>query len=365
MRPLAFDSHLDLSFNALAYDRDQTLTIAELRAAEAAMPEWDRKLITVSLPELRKAGFAVCLATVLARGTAKLTHKSCPPKTALEHGYPTAAYAVARGQAAYYNKLEKQGQLRMIRDARTLKEHWNLWLASDEKKQLELPVGYILSMEGCDPMVTPDDAQEWWDLGLRTASLAHYGPSSYAHGTGPDGPLTEAGRRLIQEFNRLGMILDLTHTNDTSWYQAYDLFHGRIFASHNNCRALVPGDRQFTDDQIRKMIARQGVIGVVCDAWMLYPQYEPGKTDRKNISLENLADHIDHICQLAGNRKHVAIGSDLDGGFSANQCPHDLDTIADLRKLSDILARRGFNDEDIKAFFGGNWLEFFSQALPA
>jgi membrane dipeptidase len=366
MLPLAFDAHLDLSFNALGFDRDQTLSIAELRERESAMPEWDRKLVTVSLPELRDAGFAVCLATVLARGTNKTPPVGCPLKTSIDHGNTAIAYSYAQGQLAYYKLLESQQQLRMIRDGAALSEHWRQWQSADEATRRKLPVGYILSMEGCDPIIHPEQAHQWWEQGLRTASLAHYGPGTYAYGTGQDGPLSDAGRTLLDIFAQLGMILDLTHTNDTSWFQVYDLFTGRIFASHNNCRALVPtaNNRQFTDEQIRLIIQRQGVIGVAADNIMLFPQYEIGRTDRKHIGLEKIADHVEHICQIAGNRRHVAIGSDLDGGYSARQCPHDLDTIKDLRKLGPILRERGFDEADLEAFFGGNWLRFFKEALP-
>lgn len=366
MLPLAFDSHLDLSFNALGYGRDQTLTIAQLREREKDMTDHDRKMITVSLPEMRRSGFAVCLATLLARGTDQSVTSTCPPKTSLECGSYAVAHAVARGQLGYYELLETQGELRMIRDTADLAQHWQQWQNTDEQAQAKLPVGFILSMEGADPITKATEAEFWWELGLRTASLAHYGSGHYAFGTGTDGPLSGEGSELLKQFDRLGMILDMTHTNDTSWYQAYEQFQGRIFASHNNCRALVKtaNNRQFTDEQIRLIIERKGVIGVAADNIMLFPQYEMRKTDRKHISLEHIADHVDHICQIAGNRDHVGIGSDLDGGYSARQCPHDLDTIADLRKLSAILEKRGFSATDVSAFLGENWMRFFSEALP-
>lgn len=367
MLPLAFDSHLDLSYNALGYDRDQTLPIAALRERERHMPEHDRQLVTVSLPEMRRSGFAVCLATLLARGTNQTPPEKCPLRTGLDHGNPAIAHAVARGQLAYYQLLESQSELRMIRDRQSLLEHWQTWLQADDVTQAKLPVGYILSMEGCDPITHPQQAVQWWELGLRTASLAHYGQGRHAMGTGPvDGPVTKQGFELLKIFDELGMVLDLTHTNDVAWHQAYDTFQGRIFASHNNCRALVdtPNKRQFTDEQIKLILQRDGVIGVAADSVMLYPGYIIGQTGRDDISLQRIADHVDHICQLAGNARHVGIGSDLDGGYSARQCPHDLDTIADLRKLGDIMQSRGYSQTDVEGFLGGNWLKYFSTALP-
>jgi membrane dipeptidase len=199
---------------------------------------------------------------------------------------------------------------------------------------------------------------------LRVVGLAHYGPSAYAVGTGEAGPLTPGGVELLKQFDRLGMIVDLTHSSDPSFFQALEVFHGPVLASHNNCRALVPGDRQYSDEQIKHLISRGGVIGVAFDAWMCKAGYVAGNTPREDVPLTNVIDHIDHICQIAGNTNHVAIGSDLDGGFGFEQTPQGIDTIADLQKLSPLLADRGYKEADIEAIFHGNWLHFFSRALP-
>jgi membrane dipeptidase len=224
-------------------------------------------------------------------------------------------------------------------------------------------VGIVLLMEGADPIVAPAQLQRWFDDGPRVVGLAHYGPSAYAVGTGDSGPLTASGAELLRAMRRLRMILDLTHGCDPSFYQAIDLFDGPLLASHNNCRALVPGDRQFSDEQIRLIIERCGVIGVALDAWMLHPGWIRGASDRGLVTLENTADHIDHICQLAGNAHHAAIGSDLDGGFGTEQCPADLDSIADLQKLAGILDARGYTSDDVARIFHGNWLRFFAEHL--
>ncbi len=220
-------------------------------------------------------------------------------------------------------------------------------------------------MEGADPIVSPEQARDWWDLGLRAVGPAHYGRSHYAHGTGVEGPLSPGGRELLKEFNRLGMILDVTHLCDPSMEEALDLFGGRVLASHHNCRALVPGDRQLTDKQIKQLIARDAVIGVALDAWMLYPNWIRGQTKPEVVGLTDVVDHIDHVCQLAGDVRHSAIGSDLDGGFGIEQTPRDLNTIADLQKLADILSARDYSDADIDLIFHGNWLRFFRESLPA
>jgi membrane dipeptidase len=176
--------------------------------------------------------------------------------------------------------------------------------------------------------------------------------------------LSAAGIRLLKEFMRLGIILDVTHLSDTSFFQALNVYDGPMLASHHNCRALVPGDRQLSDEQIRMLIERGAVIGTAFDAWMLYPGWKRGQTKPEVVGIEVAADHIDHICQMAGNARHSAIGSDLDGGFGTEQTPRDLNTITDLHKLEEILARRGYSAADVDGIFFGNWLRFFEAALP-
>ncbi len=158
------------------------------------------------------------------------------------------------------------------------------------------------------------------------------------------------------------MVLDVTHLADESLGQAVEHFHGPILASHHNSRALVPGDRQLTDDQIRLLIQRDAVIGAAFDSWMLFPGYVPGQTDNSLVSLERVVDHIDHVCQLAGNPRHAAIGSDLDGGFGTEQSPREIDTIADLQKIPPLLRKRGYKEADVEAIMHGNWLRFFHKA---
>ena len=143
------------------------------------------------------------------------------------------------------------------------------------------------------------------------------------------------------------MILDVTHLSDQCFDEALDIYGGPVLASHHNCRALVPDQRQLTDDQIKRLIGRGAVIGAALDAWMLVPGWVRGKTtpEEAGVTLETMVDHIDRVCQLAGNARHAAIGTDLDGGFGREQSPLDLDTIADLQQVPDLLRQRGY-DED-------------------
>jgi membrane dipeptidase len=349
---IVIDAHLDLGWNALNWNRDLTLDIQEMRRAESGMADGHRGANTVSLSEMRRGEVAICLATVLARASGL-------GEPMLDFRNQEIAYAMAKGQLAYYHILEDRRHLKMLRNLCDVKAHLERWSAEASPAS---PLGFILSMEGADPIVWPGQVTEWWNEGLRVIGMAHYGRSAYAHGTGACGGLTAKGRELLQVMQATGMILDVTHLSEESFWEALELFQGPVLASHNNCRALVPGDRQFADEQIRELIQRDSVIGAAFDSWMLYPGWVLGSTPVTAVSLENVADHVDHICQLAGNARHVGIGSDLDGGFGREQSPHDLDTIADLQALSGILGKRGYSESDVGGIMHGNWLRFFEKA---
>lgn len=378
------DAHLDLAWNAMSFDRDQTLPVSTLRAREQGMTGRGRGNCTTSLVEMRKAGVGICLGTLLARtlpeaalqtfyaesSVAKRAHGPVIYREDLDHANQTITCAAAQGQLAYYRILEFDGEVKLIRtadDLHTLAAAWQDWLTRPvvTPDAAPPPIGIILSMEGADPIRSPRETARWFANGLRTACLAHYGPSAYAMGTGGDGPLTPEGIALVEEFDRLGIILDLVHTADTAIEQALDHYSRPVFVSHGNCRALVPHDRQMTDGQIRAVASRDGVLGVVLDAWMIVKDYVRGCPREANPTLEQLAYHVDHICQITGSSRHVGIGSDLDGGFGTEQTPRDVETIADLHRLAEVLAKRGYREDDIDGIFHGNFLRFFAANLPA
>ncbi len=349
---MIIDSHLDLSWNALNWRRDLTKSIAEIRRSEAGMTDRKRGHNTVSFPELQKASVAVCLATVLAR---------CSRLNDPLLDYPSReiASAMGLGQAEYYRIMESQGHMRMLRDWPALESHVAEWKRTGGSGT---PLGYILAMEGADPILEPRQVELWWERGLRVVEPVHYGVSYYAHGTGAPGSLTSKGRELLAAMEAVGMILDVTHLADESFWQALEIYRGPVLASHHNCRALVPGDRQLTDEQIRALLERDAVIGAVFDSSMLHPNYVRGKTDNSLVSIERVIDHIDHVCQLAGGSQHSAIGSDLDGGFGTEQSPRELNTIADLQTVPDLLRKRGYKETHIEGIMHGNWLRFFHHA---
>jgi membrane dipeptidase len=352
---LIFDAHLDLAMNALEWNRDLTRPIHEIREREQHLVDKpDRGRGTVCLPEMRKGRIGLCVATQIARFV-KRTH----PLPGWHS--PEQAWAQTQGQLAYYRAMEEAGQMVQICDAAALKRHAELWLGTPPP---EAPIGYILSLEGADSMVTLKHVERSYADGLRAIGPAHYGPGTYAQGTDATGGLGQRGRDLLKEMDRLGIILDATHLCDDSFWEALDHFQGPIWASHSNCRALVPHNRQFSDDQIKALVERGAVIGGALDAWMMVPNWVRGKTTPEGVGLklEKLVEHVDHVCQIAGNASHSGIGTDLDGAFGREQTPADLDTIADLARLPAMFAARGYSKSDIEGMMHGNYIRFLLNA---
>ncbi|MGN6247668.1 MAG: dipeptidase, partial [Ginsengibacter sp.] len=323
MADLIFDAHLDLSMNAMEWNRDLTLTVKDIREREKGMIDKpDRGNGTVSLAEMRKGKIGICVATMIARYVK-------PGSLLPGWNSQEQAWAQTQGQLSWYRAMEDRGEMKQITDVNSLKEQLSKWESGNSEN---LPVGYILSLEGADSIVNMKYLEKNYENGLRAVGPAHYGPGVYAYGTDSEGGLGTKGLELLKEMERLNIILDATHLCDESFWEALDNFKGHVWASHNNCRALVPHNRQFSDEQIKALIERHAVIGAAFDAWMLKPNWQRGKSypKKEGVFISNVIDHIDHICQLAGNSLHSGIGTDLDGAFGTEQCPADLDTIADL-----------------------------------
>lgn len=350
------DAHLDLSMNAMEWNRDLRQPVSAIREREAGMKDKpDRGNGTVAFPELRKGNIGLVVATQIARYVA--------PDNALPGWHsPEQAWAQTQAQAAWYKAMEDAGEMVMIKEKADLEQHLALW--NDGTPADHKPIGYILSLEGADSLITLDHLYIASARGLRAVGPAHYGPGRYANGTDATGHLNEDGRMLLKAMEELNMILDATHLCDDAFWDAMELFNGPVWASHNNCRALVDHNRQFSDEMIRALIAKGAVIGGALDAWMMVPDWVRGKSTPREMGcdLEKMLDHMDHICQLAGNTLHIGIGTDLDGAYGKEQSPYDLDTIADLQRLPDMLAKRGYAPEDIENIMHGNWTRFLKHA---
>jgi membrane dipeptidase len=349
------DAHLDLSMNAMEWNRDLRKPVHEIRQREHGMTDKpDRGNNTVCFPELRKGNIGLVVATQIARYVS--------PENPLPGWHsPEQAWAQTQAQLAWYKAMEEDGELVQIKYWEDLENHLQSWQSDSPEKK---PIGYILSLEGADSIVSLSHLERAYQYGLRALGPAHYGPGRYAQGTDATGFMGPKGRALLKEMENLNIILDATHLCDDSFWEAMDHFRGTVWASHNNCRALVNHNRQFSDDQLKELIRRGAVVGGVLDTWMMVPGWVKRVSDPRqmNCNLEKVIDHMDHICQLAGNALHIGIGSDLDGAFGKEQSPYDIETIADLQKMPDLLAKRGYSSEDILNVTSGNWLRLIKKA---
>jgi len=353
------DAHLDISTNAIEWNRDYRMSVYEIRKSEEGMTDKiDRGKGTVSFPELRKGNIGLVVATQLAR-----FNQNNGNLPGAGWNSPHQAWAMSQAQIAWYQAMEMEGEMIQINNLPSLENHVSLWM-DESKANAEKPIGYVLSLEGADSLINLSYLDKAYQYGLRIIGPAHYSTGRYASGTGTTDGFTPLGKDLLKEMDALKMILDATHLTDKGFMEAMDLFQGPVWASHHNCRALVPHQRQLSDEQIKILIDRKAVIGGCFDAWMMKPNFTQRVSSPKEfgIKIETIINHYDHICQIAGNSLHCAIGSDLDGTYGTEQSPLDMDTIADLQKLTGLLSKRGYSQEDIENIFHKNWLRFLRNA---
>jgi len=324
------DAHLDLAYNA-AWGRDPCRPARE-------QIELPFGIATVGLPDLRAGGVELICATIFAQ----------PADKDVPSGYrdSDSAHAQALSQLSWYRDRFKDGVL-------SLTAHSALGLTADA-------TNCVLLMEGADPVRTPADIEYFFNAGVRIVGLA-WKQTRYAGGTGAPGPLTREGVELVKELDGFGVIHDASHLAEESFWQLMKLTSGPVIASHSNCRAIVPGDRHLTDDMIREIARRGGVVGVNFYHKFLLPPDELGK---RRANLADVVRHIHHVCQITGSADHVGIGTDMDGGLGREQIPVEIETSADLPKLAGALGADGFADSQVAAIMGGNWLRYLAKNLP-
>ncbi|MGE5265237.1 MAG: dipeptidase, partial [Acidobacteriota bacterium] len=336
------------AWNKIALDRDFLESVAAKRQREGATPAHGEGNAVVGFPELLAGNVRVVFGTIFVA-------PERPDRTAKGKTYSTPQEANEQGmeQIAYYGTLAMDPRVSIITTRRDL----DRVLASNE----EARVGIVILMEGADPIVTPAQVPEWYQAGVRIVGTS-WSQTRYAGGTRAPGGLTPSGRELLPEMERAGLILDTSHMAEQSFFEALEIFHGAIIASHSNCRAFVDTDRQLSDEMIRSLVQRGGVIGSV-----LYNRFIKADWDnsalKDAVGLTDVMEHMLHICDIAGDANHIGIGTDFDGGFGRESSPREIDTIADLQKLGDVLAAR-FNDEEIAGILGGNWIRILRRALP-
>jgi membrane dipeptidase len=349
---LIFDAHLDLGYNGVEWNRNLDWEIEEIRRGETKLTQLGRQKGTVCFPELKKAEIRLAVLTVAARLEPNIDHEFGRSSVA-------ACAALCLAHWGYYDALQRQGRLRRIETQSGMRAAARAALEPTETD----PLHYVLLMECADGLVDPDHVLDWHARGLRMLGLTHYGVNRYGGGTRTEAPLAPEARPLLAHMQQLGMILDLTHLSDIAHEQALDWFGGPVVATHQNARKWANWQRQFSDRQILNVVRRGGMIGTACDTAMLQEGWVRG-VSRPEVTLERVVDNIDHVCQLAGNAHQAGIGSDLDGGYGFEQTPTDLNTIADLQRLPEMLDRRGYSTEAIADILHGNWIRFFQQHLP-
>jgi len=350
------DGHLDIAFNHACWKRDPRRSALHVRREEGGDADQSlRGHCMVGLEELRRGRVAVVFGTIFVPPRVEWAALGGNPDIA----YETAAEAEALGgaQLELYRRLDEERRgFRLVLDREGLDQVLATW-----EGDAPGDVGIVVLMEGADPIVAPGAADEWFDRGVRLVGLS-WKRTRYAGGTGAPGPLTADGRALVPRLAEAGIVLDLSHAAEESFFEALDLSDAPVVVSHANPRALCDGDRQLSDEMIREIAARRGVIGVVPFNAMLRADWRT--TGKPEVSLTRVAEAIEHVAQVAGGVEFVAIGSDLDGGFGAESTPKGLDTIADLPRIGDALSDRGLSDDGIEAVLGGNWLRLLRRTLP-
>jgi membrane dipeptidase len=348
------DAHLDLAYNAIRNDRDLLRPVSEVRAAESDDGKTLGKAI-VTFPELRKAGVGLVFATIFVEPANKRMSNIGENLV-----YSTAEEAHQQGQIQldYYHALwDEVEYLRPVRSTEELESVVKSHVEGDEPL-----IGMVILMEGADPIRHPEEAEYWYERGLRVVGLA-WDDTRYSAGAWRDGgSLTADGQELLEIMAELGMILDLTHMGEEATFQALDRYEGRIIASHSNARSLVPGQRQLSDDQLLRLIERDGTVGIVMANAFLKKDFKRGDP-KELVSLEHVVAHIDHICQLAGDALHVGLGTDFDGGFGVESVPSEFHEVTDLKLIAKALRNYGYSEADTKGIMGENWLRLLRASL--
>jgi membrane dipeptidase len=353
---LIADAHLDLAYNVLEHGRDLTQPLAAIRTAEKGHGR--NGIATVTLPELQKGNVGLVFGTIFVMPAA--SHLAA---IGTKVGYKNTGEAHRQGMAQldYYHRLaDEQSNVRLVTDLNSLEE-----VVKSFENETNHLLGIVPLMEGADPIREPAEAELWYERGLRLIGLA-WDDTRYASGAwrGSKHGLTKEGRQLLEVMANFGFILDLTHMSEKASLEALDSYPGTIVATHSNARALVPGERQLSDSQIRLIGERNGVIGVVLSNSFLKAGHRKGER-KELVTLDQVAAHIDHICQLTGSATYVGIGSDLDGGFGTADIPHELDSVADLSKIGDKLLERGYAQSDVENIMGGNWLTLLRRTFSS
>ncbi len=352
------DAHQDIAHNTLCYGRDYLRSALKKRELEVGtqVPQLNG-LATLGLPEALAGRVAVVFATIF---TAPMSANKSGWRPELCYNDSATAHKQGMAQLDVYQRMaDHDGRLRIIHTTQDLDAVLATW-AQDVPIQQRVQ-GLVLLMENADPITEPRQFEAWYERGLRLVGPA-WQASRYSAGTGAPGRLTKLGHELLDVMSSFNAVLDVSHMAEDAYYEALDRYGGSIIASHSNPRRFCNTDRHLSDEMIRRMAERDGVIGIVLANFFLQGGWQA--SDGKHaVTLDTALDAIDHICQITGSVRHVGIGSDFDGGFGRESVPDVFDTVADLWRFKDGLAGRGFSDADANLVLHGNMLRKLREGL--
>jgi membrane dipeptidase len=352
---MLIDAHLDLAYAALRFGRDLQAPLSDVRAAETGRRASPNGIATVTLPELRRGGVALVFGSLFALPAH--ANRTLPDNKRLVYADADGAHAACMAQLDYYRRLaDTVPWIRLVGSAADLAE------VEASQENPEPLLGIVPLMEGADAIRHPEELEMWVDAGLRLIGPAwddtRYAPGAWRGGGG----FTDDGHALLEIMADYGLALDITHLSEKASFEALTRYEGPVVATHCNARALVPGERQLNDEQLRALGERDGVSGIVLCNRFLKKGW--GKGDhREQVTLDDVIAHIDHVCQVLGSARHVGFGTDLDGGFGRQEIPGPLDSCADLGQVTAALLARGYTEADVGAIGGGNWLRILQQLL--
>ena len=357
------DSHEDLAYESLYGGFDYTRSAADNRKYYNGPEKFG---CTIGWPELQEGGVGIIFGTVFITppNDGNGGQKNRETIYVTEEDFHAAVCA----QLDFYDRLagEHPDQFRRIlsrADYDAVVKDWT------EQPGSEHPVGLVTLLEGAEGLRSFDDLSLYYERGVRLIGPVWAGGRWCAGTKSRDmkDALTDDGKTLLRKMSAQGFILDVSHMKNRSAMDSLDYYDGVAAASHVNCSALLPGfpvERHFNDETIKMLIGHDGVMGVVPFNFFLSSKWTEGpKTPRNTVTLDTVADHIDHICQLAGHSRTAAIGTDFDGGFGYPEIPLEMNDISDLQKLAAVLERRGYTEEDIENIFHRNWQRILERSL--
>lgn len=350
------DAHQDIAYNYACFGRDYRVGALRKRQLETAEIMREAGVATLGLPEALVGRVAVVFATIFVAPYSRQP----APWSAVMYRDAAEAHTLGMQQLDYYHRLvDENERLMLIQSEADLDAVLATWAEGTPIQQRRQ--GLVLLIEGADPIREPQAFEEWYERGVRLVGIS-WGATRYAGGTGAPGPLTSDGHELLDVLMGFNAVLDLSHSAEQAFFQALDRYEGAVIASHSNPRAFRNTDRHLSDEMIRRLAERDGVMGIVLYNSFLSNDWT--KSDGKRaVPLSRVVDAIDYVCQVTGSASHVGIGTDFDGGFGTESIPYELDTVADLWLLRDALRQRGFDDEATAAVLGGNMLRKLRPAL--